>query len=458
MNARKTFRFGDHRFVFDSQKLALSVKSDDIRDTLGGGAEIASPLPLPASAPVHGNVRTTRGTTSAVATPGPPADGRLERLTLNVTNVCNMACRYCYAHGGRYYTAGILMSQDTALSAINRITRWFKAVDQVSFFGGEPSINSGVVQMACAYFSYLHRRGIIAQVPVFGLTTNAYQLEPAIFETMRTHRFTVTVSLDGPREVHDRLRRTIDGVGTYDAVVANVAKIAELGIVPEFECTYTLEHYRSGIRITDLMDFFYDTFGAHILHCPIVIARPGDPLDVPLEVAGSLQDEAIQYSVRNLARGIAKSTSVAARLVDSLAAKTPIADYCPAGNSLLTINADGRVYTCFMLMEREGFCIGEISELEPQPKRTGAIATLLGDADKQQNPECRQCWARPLCFGCIGEDIVRGVGIGERSHITGRSQTCDARRSQIETLLGTVAEIYLEEHPQAVQTSGPFRQ
>ena len=53
----------------------------------------------------------------------------LHRLTLNVSNTCNMGCKYCYANRGDYYTQGMLMDKDTALNAINFAVRNFSHID-----------------------------------------------------------------------------------------------------------------------------------------------------------------------------------------------------------------------------------------------------------------------------------------------------------------------------------------
>ncbi len=64
----------------------------------------------------------------------------LLRLTLNVSNACNMACKYCYASGGTYNTTEMLMNQNTALNTINFFNKNFSSIEHVNFFGGEPTL------------------------------------------------------------------------------------------------------------------------------------------------------------------------------------------------------------------------------------------------------------------------------------------------------------------------------
>jgi uncharacterized protein len=369
----------------------------------------------------------------------------LDRLTLNVSTTCDLACKYCYADSGTYYTSGMLMDRNTALSAVNYVARNFSSMERLNFFGGEPTLNEPIIELVCEYTAYLHSRGVLSSLPRFGLTTNAYAISSQMLKALRTYDFRVTVSLDGPKEIHDRLRVRRDNSGTYDAVVENVEKIAGMGIVPEFECTYTAEHLQASLDLVALMDFFYDSFQCRTLHCPIVVAEPGSRWFVPRETASELYGDAIRYSMDNLAVGIPKSISAATRLLNSLAGRTPICHYCPAGKSALTINADGNVYACFMLMRGEGFCLGNVNGEDHGFGDPSSIRSLLENADKEQNPACRACWAQSLCFGCLGEDLAReGPAIG-RSEIPGESGLCDSKRKLVEVFLASGAKVCLHQ-------------
>lgn len=368
----------------------------------------------------------------------------IHRLSLNVSNTCNMACKYCYANGGVYYTNGILMDKETALNAVNFVYRNFSAIKHVNFFGGEPTLNPHTIELVCEYFIYLHTRGILPYLPRFGLTTNGYSISSRMLQILRTYNFSVTISLDGPKEIHDQLRISKNNSGTYDDIVENVRTIIGMDIIPEFECTYTGEHYRNGIDLTALMDFFYDNFQCRTLHCPMVIIEPSSRWFIPLEIATELYANAIRYSIYNLMHKIPKSISVATRLLNSLTTKNPIWHYCPAGKSSITINADGNIYACFMLMLGTGFCLGNVNEEKHRFRHPESIHIMLQNANKWQNPACQNCWAQSLCFGCLGEDIAREGLMVHRSEIPNRSSLCDFKRKLIEVFLKSVAEAYLQ--------------
>jgi uncharacterized protein len=352
----------------------------------------------------------------------------LRRLTLNVANACNLACKYCYANCGSYYSSPSLMDEVTALAAVNYARRRFSRIDHVSFFGGEPTLNHRTILTVCEYFAYLRARGLLNQMPQFGLTTNGYALGKDILRILERHEFSVSFSLDGPREIHDRLRVSQCGAPTWSAVAENVDRVRTAGIVPEFECTYTAEHWRMGITVVDLLEFFHFRFDCHILHCPVVLAPRDSPWLVPLDIASGLYADAIRESVRNVASGVPKSISLAMRMMRAIANTRPIYHYCPAGTATITVNPDGYVYACFMLMAGQKFAIGNVNETHSRGV-PGPILRLLENADKWSNAECCQCWAQPLCFGCIGDDLARDC----------RKEMCEFKREQIEACLDAMA-------------------
>ena len=319
----KAIECGDLTVVFDRDNMTLGLLPSELyricasnrSDHVTGAAKAPLTLEKTQGTPRDAAADHSISFTNGILNPG--QSSALHRLTLNVSNTCNMACKYCYADAGTYYTPGMLMDKYTALNAINSMSRIASGIEHLNFFGGEPTLNESIIEMVCEYSFYLHARGILPYLPRFGLTTNGKFLSSRMLRILRTHEFGVTISLDGPREIHDRLRVGKDDSGTYDAILENARAIIDLGIVPEFECTYTGEHLKSGIDLTTLMDFFYDTFGCRTLHCPMVMANLNTPWFLPLEAATALYADAIRYSVRNLAHGIPKSISVATRFLQS---------------------------------------------------------------------------------------------------------------------------------------------
>ena len=148
------------------------------------------------------------------------------------------------------------MDKDTAFRAINFISHNFDGIDHVAFFGGEPTLNVPIVELICRYIEYLHGKEVLPYIPHFSLTTNAYVLNRRLLHLLHELTFSITISLDGPKLTHDKLRRNKYGAPTYDRITHNIDLILDSGLSPDFECTYTNEHLRNGIRIVELIDCF----------------------------------------------------------------------------------------------------------------------------------------------------------------------------------------------------------
>lgn len=443
----KAIRSGDHVVVFDGQSMRLGVtrlvKVPEPRYTL----PLRQPAPIRPLDPTPGtgqHLICTAACDDGEETGAEPEATRkkvLGRLTLNVANTCPLACRYCYAGQGVYDGPRMLMEPATALSAVNWAVRRFSNIRHVHFFGGEPALNRRVIGLVCEYCRYLYTRGILRNLPSFGLTTSGYVIGERLLEMLKEYKLTVTVSLDGPKQIHDALRVTKRGTGSYDRVARAVDRIAGLGISPEIESTYTAEHLRRGMDVIGLMDFFHDRFGCRVLHCPPVITHESSPWFVPLGIAEKVYSAAIAYSVHNLAVGVSKAISPSVRMLVALNNNTPIADYCPAGRSAITVNADGHVYSCFMLMPGEDLCLGHVSSSAHGGEWPEPLARLLTQADKWSNPACESCWARSLCFGCLGDDLARQGSDLHRSEVPGVSRICDFKRAMAEAFLKSLADI-----------------
>lgn len=76
----------------------------------------------------------------------------IERITLHVSNDCNLKCKYCYANGGNYNQSRSLMTIDTARNFVNFCINQFDRIDKIIFFGGEPMLNLNAMNFICKKF------------------------------------------------------------------------------------------------------------------------------------------------------------------------------------------------------------------------------------------------------------------------------------------------------------------
>ena len=151
----------------------------------------------------------------------------VKALCLHIAHDCNLACRYCFAEEGEYHGRRALMSYEVGKKALDFLiaNSGSRRNLEVDFFGGEPLMNWQVVKDLVAYGreqEKLHDKHFR-----FTLTTNGVLLNDEVQEFVNREMDNVVLSLDGRKEVNDRMRPFRNGKGSYDLIVPKFRKLAE---------------------------------------------------------------------------------------------------------------------------------------------------------------------------------------------------------------------------------------
>ena len=151
----------------------------------------------------------------------------VKALCLHIAHDCNLACQYCFAEEGEYHGRRALMSFEVGKKALDFLVAnsGSRVNLEVDFFGGEPLMNWQVVKDLVAYGRSLeepHNKKFR-----FTLTTNGVLLNDEIMEFLNKEMSNVVLSIDGRKEVHDRMRPFRGGQGSYDLIVPKFQKLAE---------------------------------------------------------------------------------------------------------------------------------------------------------------------------------------------------------------------------------------
>lgn len=156
-------------------------------------------------------------------------DGADLAINVNLTNICNLACTYCFAEGGDYGRITEAMGHDSVDHIFAFIEENLTPSQSVrlEIFGGEPMANFHTMKEICERSERVSaERGIRF---VYRISTNLTLLPKGAVELFAKHRFIVSVSIDGCREVQDANRPAKGGQGSYDRVMRNVRKVREAG-------------------------------------------------------------------------------------------------------------------------------------------------------------------------------------------------------------------------------------
>jgi uncharacterized protein len=340
----------------------------------------------------------------------------LHQLVLELTQSCNLSCRYC-VYSGCYPDerrhSGERMSVETAFRAIDfflaRADTKAREVP-VTFYGGEPLLNFPLLKACVDYAAKIG--GARCHT---GLTTNGVLLDETIARFLIERNVRVTISLDGPRSIHDRWRLDAARRGTYVRVRRGLDLIRRLD--PEyFDRSVSLNVVLAPpLELGRVKKFFFHTPEFSELRDRIrfnFIYNPGE---------SDLRDEAFTRAEASSRRRLARARrtyeqALAAGTLESLDIeralflalyftlwKRPLtlldgtvspAGFCVPGTRRLYVDSRGRFFMCEKMAHH--LPIGDL--------RTGfdleAIAGICSKVDNLHS-DCGRCWAVRLCSKCF---------------------------------------------------------
>jgi uncharacterized protein len=342
----------------------------------------------------------------------------LFKLAISVADTCNMACSYCYANKGQFdRSVGELMSPEIAQTVVENAVRSFDSIEVVQFIGGEPTINLPAIERVCGAFARAVDAEKLPFMPKFVLTTNGLAVSETLLSLARTFQLHLTVSLDGPEEIHNRARKSPDGKGTYNRIRNGIDRMQEFGLLLDFEATFSRLHLQAGVHLIDLCRWFREELGIRVLHAPPVSAGAYVSDNLTLAPAEIIREycAAAEWGVDNfIARNELLADSFTARVIRAIATKSRSQSICSAGSGLVCVSADGSLYPCWMFIGEQALRIGSFGEPREGEWDWTILHNLFAPGDLQ-GQDCQACWAQSLCFGCRGAQF-RATGNLEKKH------------------------------------------
>jgi len=275
-------------------------------------------------------------------------------------------------------------------------------------FGGEPLLNLAARQAAVTEAEAA--ASAAGKKLVVSLTTNGTRFTPGALDFLREHRVGVSVSIDGPPDVHDANRRYARkiGGGTYADVVAGLKLLRAHGCrPPAARVTLTPDQW------TRVPEVFEHVQGLGFLEVGIAPASPVSANLLPTPE----QDEALLAGFTLLAARFAREATQGRALPFSnlldLLARLHLGQVkgapCGAGLGYLALDAEGRFFLCHRFAGVERFGVGDLGSGVDHAK----IRACLSRQAATHQEACGACWARSLCAGgCHYENHLREIELG----------------------------------------------
>ena len=342
-----------------------------------------------------------RGRASSVLSIG--ARRILSDLRIGDSVAVNGVCLTASGLDDTGFTADV-MHETLDRSSLGSLTVGSRVNLEVDFFGGEPLMNWQVVKDLVAYAR--------TQEPIhhkkfrFTLTTNGMLLDDEVTAFCNREMHNVVLSLDGRKEVHDRLRKNLAGVGSYDIIVPKFQRFVQQ--------RGDQSYYMRGTFTHDNVDFTNDIFhmadlGFTELSMEPVVSPPGEPWALTQEDLPKLFQ---QYEL------------LAQEMLKREREGRPITFYhymldleggpclhkrmsgCGSGTEYLAVTPWGELFPCHQFVNDPAYSMGDVWKGITNPQ----LGEKFHRCNVVANPDCRDCWARLYCAGGCAANAYHASG------------------------------------------------
>jgi uncharacterized protein len=368
-----------------------------------------------------------------------PRERQIRSMWLNVAHYCNLSCSYCFAQHGQYGMKETFMEISTARSAIELLFSQCGSEDRIQlvFFGGEPLSNWNTLTDSIEYCEQLsQQKGIKAR---FILITNGTLLTASRIEYLKLHSVTIQISLDGPAEVNDQLRKFRNGRGSSSAVHRNIKKLHEANF-SRLAVRSTLTHLNCDLTVQ--IDHFIHSGFRSIAIIPVQPHDETDDLKLTKSDARSICKEygrRAQVIAEQVISGNKVDLECFSHYVPKLLDRQKKNYFCGAGFQALTVTPTGDLYVCHRLVGNLEFRAGTITEGLSFDQPSAATLGILSVDDKSM---CSKCWAKYVCGGgCDAASFSKEKCFGVPDKIF-----CEITKSVIEGALGIVFAFIQKRH------------
>ena len=319
----------------------------------------------------------------------------VKALCLHIAHDCNLRCRYCFADEGEYHGKRALMSYETGKAALDFLiaNSGNRRNLEVDFFGGEPTMNFQVVKDLVAYGR--EQEKVFDKRFRFTLTTNGVLLNDEIMEFANREMANVVLSIDGRKEVNDKMRPFANGSGSYDLIVPKFQKFAE--------SRNQTDYYVRGTFTRHNLDFSKDVLhladlGFKQISVEPVVAQPEDDYaireeDLPwlFEEYDKLAEEMVKrhkhgddFQFFHFMIDLEGGPCVIKRLSG-----------CGSGTEYLAVTPWGDLYPCHQFVGNEKFCMGNVME----GVKNIDLREEFSSCNVYSKEKCQNCFAKFYCSG-----------------------------------------------------------
>ena len=355
----------------------------------------------------------------------------IKAMCMHMAHDCNLRCKYCFADTGEFHGARMLMPEKVAYAALDLlIAHSGKRHNlEVDLFGGEPLMNWDVVKKTVAYGRELEKKH--DKRINFTITTNCVALDDEKIDFINREMHNVVLSLDGRREIHDALRLTANGKGSFDLIAPRAQELVRR--------RGDKEHYVRGTFTNRNLDFTNDVkalreMGFEQISLEPVVLPDESPYAIRAEHVETVLAEydtlaSFLLSERKAGRWF-NFFHFMVDLAGGPCLKKRVSG-CGAGAEYVAVSPDGDIFPCHQFVGEAEWKMGSVLSGE---FNTGMQQDFLS-CNILTKPECRACWAKYFCSGGCAANAWKYNGDIRKPY----RATCEFEKKRTECALGIFA-------------------
>ena len=330
----------------------------------------------------------------------------VKALCLHVAHTRNLNCSYCFASQGKYHGDRALMSFEVGKRALDFLIEnsGKRRNLEVDFFGGEPLMNWDVVKELVKYARSIEKEH--GKNFRFTLTTNGVLIDDEVIEFSNKEMSNVVLSLDGRKEIHDRLRVDYAGNGSYERIVPKFKQFVESRGGRNYYMRGTFTHANP--------DFTKDVFhmadmGFTELSMEPVVCAEGDPAGLTAEDIETVKDQYEILACEMLRRQQEGRPFTFYHYMLDLTEGPCIykrISGCGSGTEYMAVTPWGDLYPCHQFVGEEDYKLGNIWDGVTNPQ----LREDFRACNAYSRPDCKDCWAKLYCSGGCAANAYHATG------------------------------------------------
>lgn len=419
----------------------------------------------------------------------------LQQITLDVTQKCNLRCRYC-VYSGNYPNERCHSNKDMSWSTAKKAIDYMiehggheknpfigrENADRdftIGFYGGEPLLRMDLINRCV---NYVKENLSNDRTCTFTVTTNRTLLNPSTVKFLLDNKISVSVSLDGPQPIHDRSRIFPNGSGTHEKVIEgiqnlqnyaaflkptipfygiiNVCLIGDVDVrdlwvyFTSLESLLNTNYMKFSFMFTTVkggLESWNIIYGEDVIGHPIgwselvekyknacldgVYKDVNKPLEWRMNILQDFARSSLYFDVWGRTRYQHKKNSLIPKRIHP-------GSICLPGARRAFVSVEGTILPCERVSSDDPYyTIGSISEGINVEK----AVQLLEDFTEPSREDCKNCWIIRMCHvGCVRDIVKNGVPKPDL-----KIKKCiEARRNRAEEIVNMC--VLLEKDPHAL--------